>query len=49
MQTSPAAHALILAVDDDPAVGRAIERDLKHKYGSSVPSSKASTGRRKFH
>jgi thioredoxin reductase (NADPH) len=25
---------LILAVDDDPAVGRAIERDLRRRYGS---------------
>lgn len=32
---SPApARALILAVDDDPAVGRAIERDLRHRYGT---------------
>jgi thioredoxin reductase (NADPH) len=28
------ARPLILAVDDDPAVGRAIERDLKRRYGS---------------
>ena len=28
-----AVRAVILAVDDDPAVGRAIERDLKHRYG----------------
>jgi thioredoxin reductase (NADPH) len=34
METSPAAHALILAVDDDPAVGRALERDLRHRYGA---------------
>jgi thioredoxin reductase (NADPH) len=34
MGTEPAARALILAVDDDPAVGRAIERDLRHRYGS---------------
>ena len=34
MATPPAARALILAVDDDPAVGRAIERDLRHRYGS---------------
>ena len=27
-------RALILAVDDDPAVGRAIERDLRHRSGS---------------
>ncbi len=31
---SAALRALILAVDDDPAVGRAIERDLRHRYGS---------------
>ena len=30
----PAVRALILAVDDDPAVGRAIERDLRRRYGS---------------
>ena len=34
MRTPPAMRALILAVDDDPAVGRAIERDLRHRYGS---------------
>ena len=34
MATPPAARALILAVDDDPAVGRAIERDLRHRYGA---------------
>ena len=34
MATPPAVRALILAVDDDPAVGRAIERDLKHRYGA---------------
>jgi thioredoxin reductase (NADPH) len=34
MVASPGARALILAVDDDPAVGRAIERDLRHRYGS---------------
>jgi thioredoxin reductase (NADPH) len=31
---TPAVRALVLAVDDDPAVGRAIERDLRHRYGS---------------
>ena len=34
MATPPAARALILAVDDDAAVGRAIERDLRHRYGA---------------
>src|SRR5438105_7426441 len=34
MVTAPVVRALILAVDDDPAVGRAIERDLRHRYGS---------------
>ena len=34
MATPPAARALILAVNDDPAVGRAIERDLRHRYGA---------------
>ena len=34
MATPPATRALVLAVDDDPAVGRAIERDLKRRYGS---------------
>jgi thioredoxin reductase (NADPH) len=33
MVTQPA-RALLLAVDDDPAVGHAIERDLRHRYGS---------------
>jgi thioredoxin reductase (NADPH) len=33
--TSPTvARALLLAVDDDPAVGRAVERDLRHRYGA---------------
>jgi thioredoxin reductase (NADPH) len=34
MGTPPTARALILAVDDDPAVGRAIERDLRNRYGA---------------
>ena len=34
MATPPPVRALILAVDDDPAVGRAIERDLRHRYGA---------------
>ncbi|HYM64447.1 MAG TPA: response regulator, partial [Gaiellaceae bacterium] len=34
MVNPPAVRALLLAVDDDPAVGRAIERDLRHRYGS---------------
>jgi thioredoxin reductase (NADPH) len=32
--TANGQRALMLAVDDDPAVGRAIERDLKRRYGS---------------
>lgn len=34
MATNPPGRPLILAVDDDPAVGRAIERDLRHRYGA---------------
>ena len=34
MATPRPARALILAVDDDPAVGRAIERDLRRRYGA---------------
>lgn len=34
MATTPSPRALILAVDDDPAVGRAVERDLRRRYGS---------------
>ena len=34
MTTPPTVRPLILAVDDDPAVGRAIERDLRHRYGA---------------
>ena len=34
MPPSSAVRPLILAVDDDPAVGRSIERDLRRKYGS---------------
>jgi thioredoxin reductase (NADPH) len=34
MAAEPAVRALMLAVDDDPAVGRAVERDLKRRYGS---------------
>ena len=33
MATTPPVRPLILAVDDDPAVGRAIERDLRRRYG----------------
>jgi thioredoxin reductase (NADPH) len=34
MATEPTVRALVLAVDDDPAVGRAIERDLRRRYGA---------------
>ena len=34
MTSPPVARALLLAVDDDPAVGRAVERDLRHRYGA---------------
>ena len=34
METPPATRPLILAVDDDPAVGRSIERDLRQRYGA---------------
>ena len=34
MPNNPPGRSLILAVDDDPAVGRAIERDLRHRYGA---------------
>ena len=34
MPAKPPGRSLILAVDDDPAVGRAIERDLRHRYGA---------------
>ncbi len=34
MPTPPSPRALILAVDDDAAVGRAVERDLRHRYGA---------------
>ncbi len=34
MPTPPSVRALVLAVDDDPAVGRAIERDLRQRYGA---------------
>ncbi|HVH00401.1 MAG TPA: FAD-dependent oxidoreductase [Miltoncostaeaceae bacterium] len=34
METPPATRPLILAVDDDLAVGRSIERDLKKRYGA---------------
>src|SRR5215203_6102988 len=34
MEDSPAVRPLVLAVDDDPAVGRAIERDLRRRYGA---------------
>jgi thioredoxin reductase (NADPH) len=37
-------RALMLAVDDDPAVGRAIERDLKQRYGSRHRVLLASSG-----
>ena len=34
METPPATRPLILAVDDEHAVGRSIERDLKKRYGA---------------
>jgi thioredoxin reductase (NADPH) len=34
LATPPSPRALILTVDDDPAVGRAVERDLRRRYGS---------------
>ena len=34
MASSSTSRPLILAIDDDPAVGRAIERDLRHRYGA---------------
>ena len=37
MPTPPAVRALILAVDDDPAVGRAIERDLQAPLRRAPP------------
>jgi thioredoxin reductase (NADPH) len=43
--TSPTARALILAVDDDPAVGRAIERDLRQRYGMRHRVLLADSGR----
>jgi thioredoxin reductase (NADPH) len=44
MTTSRPARALILAVDDDPAVGRAVERDLRHRYGARHRVLLASSG-----
>src|SRR5512139_1257206 len=34
MTTTPAVRPMVLAIDDDPAVGRAIERDLRARYGA---------------
>jgi thioredoxin reductase (NADPH) len=34
LATPPSPRALILAVDDDASVGRAVERDLRHRYGA---------------
>lgn len=34
MATPPSPRAFILAVDDDAAVGRAVERDLRRRYGA---------------
>ncbi len=34
MATLPSPRAFILAVDDDAAVGRAVERDLRRRYGA---------------
>jgi thioredoxin reductase (NADPH) len=39
-----ASRALVLAVDDDPAVGRAIERDLRRRYGSRYRVLMADSG-----
>jgi thioredoxin reductase (NADPH) len=44
VSTANGQRALMLAVDDDPAVGRAIERDLKQRYGSRHRVLLASSG-----
>jgi len=44
MPNPRAARALILAVDDDAAVGRAIERDLRHRYGTRYRVMLADSG-----
>ena len=43
MVTPPPVRALILAVDDDPAVGRAIERDYWN-IALIEPQERASAG-----
>ncbi len=44
MEPGPVPRPLILAVDDDPAVGRAIERDLKTRYGMRYRVLRADSG-----
>lgn len=44
VSAAPPARPLILAVDDDPAVGRAIERDLRRRYGSGYRVLLAESG-----
>ncbi len=44
MGTTPTPRPLILAVDDDPAVGRAVERDLRRRYGAGYRVVLADSG-----
>src|SRR3712207_4782220 len=44
MVGQPTPRPLLLAVDDDAAVGRAIERDLRHRYGARHRLLLASSG-----
>jgi len=44
LATNPTPRALILAVDDDPAVGKAVERDLRRRYGSTYRVVLADSG-----
>src|SRR3954452_11917251 len=43
-QTSDAARTVILTVDDDPGVSRAVARDLRRRYGESYRIVRAESG-----
>ena len=43
-QTGPAQRPVILTVDDDPSVSRAVARDLRARYGATHRIVRASSG-----
>src|SRR6266568_4156974 len=43
-QTSPASRPMLLTVDDDPSVSRAVARDLRRRYGQDHQVVRAGSG-----